>query len=302
MDQPLTQDSVPVNDAQAPSGLGARLGAVLAIVAIDRRIRAARSRERKLLADAGKEIVASTPLVDLPQADAQALRSRISDVILQINDLNIALGHSLGKDREDYAKASQLMRWIVVGRGFLDRWILRDRVRWHRREQARLSHDLGVLVFDGAHDALLVVVPTAICDGVANLRANIASEQSNRALRLAPWSGQPLPGWLTAAARECRTFLRHFWEQLSRRLFLRVPAIGALVASLWIAHHYTGSTLERIQYSMGLGGRPHMNPETLRLLKFWVPIVIAAICTYATTSIATAVQRKYAPTRDASNR
>ncbi len=275
-------------------GAKSRLSAMAAAWSCDRRLRAAQKRERALLTSAGEDIVASLPLVDLPQADAQALRARIADVILQANTLDLALGHSLDKDRQDYAKASQLMRWVVVGRGFLDRWILKDRIRFHRRERAGLSHDLGVLVFDGDHESLLATIPSPLRNGVESVRAEVTSAQAERVQIVAPWNGHVLPPWLATAVEETREFVRHFWDQLSRRLFLRVPAIGALVAGWWIANHYTDSTLERIQRSMGFGGRAHLSPDTLALLKFWLPILTAAVFTYLVATIAKRVQRKYA--------
>jgi hypothetical protein len=280
--------------ASPASGTGSRFRAAFASFSLDGKIRAARKREKKFMTDAGTDIVASMPLVDLPQADAQALRDRIGDIVLEMNALDLALRGSLEKDRQDYAKASQLMRWIVVGRGLLDRWILKDRVRFHLRERARLSHELGALAFDGTHDPLLNDVPAPIREGVVKARADIAAARSERAKLLAPWNGEPLPPWLATAVRETRAFFRHIWEHLSKRLFLRAPAIAALIVAWWIANHYTASFTERLRHSMGFGGRAPMDPGTLAQIKFIAPILAAALCSYLMSLVAVHVQRKYA--------
>jgi len=294
MNQDATNKDTTGAAAIRATGSAGRFSAAMATWSIDRRVRADRKREHKLVADAGAAVVASTPLIDLKYADAHSLRTQAADVTLRINALDLALRESLDKDRQDYAKASQLMRWIVVGRGVMDRWILQDRIRFHRREHARLLHEIGTLAFDNSHDALLEYIPGVLCDGVAQARTAIASAQAEREKLLAPWNGNALPPWLCTAVRECRAFLYHLWDQFSRRLFLRVPAIGALLASWWIAHTYTSDLIERIQYSMGLGGRAPMHPQTLKQLSFFVPIAAAGVVAYVTNAIARRVQRKYA--------
>jgi len=294
MDQGTTNKEVAGAAASRPPASTGRFSAAAAAWSLDRTLRAARKREKTLLAEAGVLLFAAQPDAVRNQAGAAPLLATITAVAAEISSLDAALKKSLDQDRADYAKASQLMRWVVVGRGFLDRWILGDRLRNHRRERARLDVELGALAFDGAHDPLLAHLSPAVKDGVSLARANIATAEAERVAILAPWGGKALPPWLDTAVGEIREFLVHFWDQLSRRLFLRVPAIGALVAGWWIANHYTDNTLERIQRSMGFGGRAHLSPHTLSLLKFWVPIATAAFCTYAVATIAKRVQRKYA--------
>ena len=274
--------------------LGERLKAVVAAAQFDRRIRVAEKRETRLLSGAGAALAAALSSVASADAAAVALRAKIDEMEVTATELGAAMEASLGKDREDWARATQLMRWVVVHRGLLDRWILRDRMKYQRRETDRLRRELGAMALDGNHPALEAAIPQPIRDDIVAARTEIAAAQAARAQCLAPWNGQPLPRWMSVASHEAGEFLKHFWDQLSRRLFLRVPAVGALVAGWWIANHYTDSTLERIQRSMGFGGRAHLSPETLALVKFWVPILAATACTYVVSAIAIRVQRKYA--------
>jgi hypothetical protein len=274
----------------------ARLGAVVAAARFDHRIRAAGKRERRFLLEAGVALAGSASHVVTGDAEVQGLKRKIDDMEITGAELRAEMDASLQKDRKDWARATQLMRWVVVGRGWLDRWIVRDRMKYHRREADARKRELGALAFDGHHPALLAVLPDTVRDGVTGARAEVAAAQAARAQRLAPWNGRPLPAWLAVAARETREFLKHFWEQLSRRLFLRVPAVAALVVGWWLANHYTDSTLERIQRSMGFGGRAHLSPETLAALKFWLPLLAAAFCTYVVSAIALRIQKKYGST------
>jgi hypothetical protein len=276
----------------------ARFAAAVSAAQWNHRIRKAQARERKALVEAGAALAASPSPAVASDPAAQALRVKIDEMEVTATELRTAMETSLGKDREDWGRATQLMRWVVVHRGLLDRWILRDRMKYQRREADKLRRELGALAFDGAHDVLRALVPDAMRGGIEKARADIASAQAARAQRLAPWHGEPLPGWMYVAVRETREFLKHFWDQLSRRLFLRVPAIGALVAGWWIANHYSDSTLERIQRSMGFGGREHLSAETLAALKFWMPILCAAVCTYIVSAIAIRIQRKYAAPKE----
>jgi hypothetical protein len=266
----------------------------VAVLVIDRRLRAAKQRERGHAAQAGAVLFASTSLPVVNAVDAGPLRRQIAPLVAHMATLDEAMQASLDKDRRDYARASQLMRWIVVARGILDRWILRDRVRHHRHERDRLTQELGLLAVDGAHPDLAAALPDSLRESFARGRTAADAAQRERAALLAPYQGSLLPAWMAEAVKDTRPLMHHILEQFTRRLFLRVPAIGALLAGWWLVHTYTDSTFESIQHNLGLGGRAHMSPGLLKFLRFFVPLLAAAVCAYAVNIIAVMVQRKYA--------
>lgn len=271
-----------------------RFGTIIAIRRLDRSIRKARHVESVLVSDAGAAIAESTAPAVAADAAAQELRARIASIVRHMAALDGALDDSFKKDQQDYAQATQLMRWVVVARGILDRFILKDHVRYDRHERERLTRELGLLAGDPAHAALLEAVPVSLRDALAMVRAEAESLQQERERRLAPWHGEALPGWLTTIQCEGQTFLRFVWKQLLGKIFLSAPALGAMVGAWWIAHAYTDDRFERALHRMGLSGRDYMSPETLRLLKFCVPILAGAFCAYLVATISVRVQRKYA--------
>ena len=272
-----------------------RFSAALSSLSLDQRIRTAAKRERNLLVDAGTHLFESTE--PLP-ADAQPAKDRVKTLADVMATLGSELAQSLSNDRRDYKKASQLMRWVVVGRGFLDRWILHDRLRSHRKERKIALRALGEIPFDGQHNALRDTLPATLRDDVLRIRTIIDATREERTRLLAPWNGKAFPDWLTDAVREARVLSLHVWEQVARRLFLRLPASAALIAGWWVAHHYTANALEVLGQKLGFGGRTAISYQTLQRLTFWLPILAAALCSYITNFLAKQVQKKYAPPED----
>ena len=279
-------------------GWPARVSALIAALRGDHRIRVATDRARRSLTEAGAALAGSSTPAVAKDAAAAALCKGIHDFDVTTDDLRAALDASLDADRQDWARATPLMRWVIVFRGWLDRWIVRDRIKYHRHAADNLRRELGELAFDGIHEALSADVPPPIRDGITMARADIVAAQVARAQRLAPWNGRPLPMWLDTAVRETREILRHVWLVLKGRFFLSVPAIGALVASWCIAFYFTDSTIERIRRGIGFGGRHHLSAGSLSALKFWLPVLAAGLCAYAVSTIARRIHRKYAPPPD----
>ena len=271
---------------------GSQWAAAFSSLSLDRRLRAASKVERKLLVDAGKHLSA---LPEPAQPDLQALKDRITPEIDLLASLRSELKHSLENDRRDYKKASQLMRWVVIARGMLDRLILRDRIRSHRKECDQMMHDLGLLACDGQHDAAHAALPEGLRHGLQGSRRDIAALREERTALLAPWNGQAWPEWLANGIRETKELGHHIGSQISRKLFLRTPALGALIAAWWIANTYTSNSLEMIGQKLGFGGRTAISHQTLERMSFWVPIFAAGLASYLTTVLAKQVQKKYAP-------
>lgn len=271
---------------------GSQWAAAFSSLSLDWRIRAASKRERKLLVDAGNQLFA---LPEPAQPELQAIKDRIKPEVELMASLRSELKHSLENDRRDYKKATQLMRWIVIARGGLDRLILRDRIRSHRKDCDRLLCELGALASDGQHESALAALPETLRRGIGNMQRDLASLREQRTTLLAPWNGQAWPEWLANVIRETRELGQHIGAQISRKLFLRTPALGALIAAWWIANTYTSNSLEMIGQKLGFGGRTAISHQTLERMSFWVPILAAGLASYLTTLLAKQVQKKYAP-------
>lgn len=269
--------------------------AAIGVAILDWRIWTARRRESRLVSVAGAAVVESALPAVAADSGVEELRRRITSAVQEKAAVEKELGDSLNRARRDYARASSLMCWIIVARGVLDDWIVKDRRLYHRREHDRLTYELGLLVADGRHEHLRDAIPGPVLEGLAKTRADIESAGRCRADLVAPWNGHPLPRWLGAAVYGVFAFIPHLWKQLRGRIFLSMPALGAMAAGWWITHMYTDSTLERIQHSCNLGGRAYMDPHTLQRLKFWLPILAAAMCSFLVALITSRVRRKYEP-------
>jgi hypothetical protein len=220
---------------------------------------------------------------------------RLRDIEQRAATVGAALEQSLATDRRDFAGASDLARWAVVGRGVLERVVLRERARRAQRERAELERELGRTAFDGAHPELRRHLPDADASELAAARSEVDAAAVLEKHLCEPYGGEPLPAWLRSVLNETRSFFRHVWKQLSSRLFLRAPAIAGLFAGWWIARTFTDSALESLLHDVGLGGRRGISATTMSWLSFWLPLVAAALCSYLGAFVATRVQRRYAP-------
>ncbi len=87
-------------------------------------------------------------------------------------------------------------------------------------------------------------------------------------------------------------------QEVRGRLFPRVPALAGLGVGWWIAKTFTDSRFSATLHSLGIGSGPRrvVSSERLHAMEFWLPILAAAICSYATGRIAALLRSRYDPT------
>jgi hypothetical protein len=139
-------------------------------------------------------------------------------------------------------------------------------------------------------------VPAPIAVEFASARDDAAGARAERAKLLEPFHGEPLPSWLAASLREVRVFLGYLWDQLSKRFFLRAPALAGLLVGWWLGRHFSDSTAASwVHEHIGFDVRGRSEVEAKERLAFWLPLFAAALCSYIASFVALRVQRKYAP-------
>jgi hypothetical protein len=277
----------------------ARLKVAFAALGLEGRAKKAERREASALVKAGEHVFAALRA----ELDTGALVPRASELVAKLRlietqaaTLSVGLEESLARDRDDFARASQAMRWVVVVRGVFDRILLRGDLRRQERERPALERELGRVAFDGEHPTLRALVPDAIAKQITDARADAASARTERAKSLKPFGGQPLPGWLGATLHEVRVFLGFVWEQLSKKFFLRAPALAGLLVGWWLGRSFSSSEAATwVHQHIGLDVRDRGEVETKARLAFWLPLFAAALCSYIAAFVALRVQRKYAP-------
>jgi hypothetical protein len=275
----------------------ARIKTALRVHALERRARSASKREQAALERVGAHVFSASRSAGLDERsppDARATYEQLLAVRTRLEQRDSALARSLADDRRDYADASELARWAVIGRGLLDRAALRDRAKHERRECARLERELGRAALDGA-DVLRTHVPEPLAADVAAARTAGRTATDERAKLLEPYAGKPLPGWLAAAVREVRVFLGFVWDGLSKKFILRAPAIAGLLVGWWLGRKFSDSTMVAWAHEhIGIDLRDAAEKQQQERLAFWLPLLAAALCSYVGWTITTRVRRKYA--------
>lgn len=158
-------------------------------------------------------------------------------------------------DRADSALVDAWMLPLVTVRGIAARVVLRHRIaRGHR--QLRIRYETL-----GREAATGVAVPV---------------RPRSRAL----------------AAEEAGRFGRTFWNQLRPAIFPKAPALAGLTVGWWIANTYTDSRWKSLARSIGIGsgGTTIVSGETYRAMRFWLPLLAAAICAYVGERIVAAMR------------
>jgi hypothetical protein len=193
----------------------------------------------------------------------------IAAVDEQVRALSAAIGDSLQRDRADYAAVPGWARWLVVLRGLLDRAVLRA-----MRHRALRERDEACV----AHGA---TAPSAEVQ-----RAREQRRQAEAAL-----GPLPLP------LRETAHFGRFLAREARNQVLPRVPALVGLAVGWWIAQTFTDSEFSATLHSWGIGSGPRLavRSETLRAMNFVLPILAAALCSYAGSRLAAALKARYAP-------
>lgn len=225
----------------------------------------ARRRERRALRALGETLPPSEEVAGLDQ---------------RLEALSGALRQSLDRDRADYAALPGWARPLVVLRGLFDRAVLRALRLAARRERALACERLGLGSVEVAQ----------------GLDAEVARAAHQAAFR-AQARLEPLP----VALREAGHFSTHVWKEGRAQLLPRVPALLGLAVGWWIAQTFTDSQLSATLHSWGLGQGPRhaVRSETLQAMKLWLPLLAAAVSSYAGSRLAAFVRSRYAPAPDA---
>lgn len=191
-----------------------------------------------------------------------------------------ALADSLARDRADYAAVAVWARLLVVLRGLFDRAVLRALRRRALQDRALACERLGAASLGSAQGAAAESARSA----------HQAAEQSRARLN-------PLP----AAVREAQHFSTFLWKEARGQLVPRVPALAGLLVGWWIAQTFTDSQLAATLHSWGFGSGPRraVRSETLQAMKFWLPLLAAALSSYAGSRLAALIRSRYSPPPDA---
>jgi hypothetical protein len=158
-------------------------------------------------------------------------------------------------DRTDAALVSGWMLPLVTVRGVATRVVLRHRIaRGHRQLRPRYE-TLGRGAATGTAD---------------------------------PVSTQP-----RVLVEEAGRFGRAFWNQLRPAILPKAPALAGLAAGWWIANTYTDSRWKSLARSVGIGsgGTTVVSGDTYRAMRFWLPLLAAAVCAYAGERIAEGIRK-----------
>lgn len=260
---------------------------------LEKRLSAIAAREDVALSRAGAQAFAALRHAPPTAPISSEIREKLARLRLLADRADAregALERSLAADRRDFAEASQLARWAVIGRGILDRAAMRDRAKRDARERAAIERELGRLTIGDSN-----------ADEVARICSEAIALREELTKLVEPYGGEPLPTWLAVLLRELRTFFGFVWEQLSKRLFLRAPAIAGLLVGWWLGRNFSDSPIATWAHEhIGLDLRGRSEKEWHEMLAFWLPLLAAALCSYIGWAVATRVQRKYAMPEDAS--
>ncbi|HEY6907825.1 MAG TPA: hypothetical protein VI356_00530 [Myxococcales bacterium] len=225
----------------------------------------ARRRERRALEKLGDSLPAGARIAALDEAlraiDAQA-------------------ASSLRRDRDEYAGVSAWARPLVVARGLLDRAILRERARRCRADR---------------RDARVRLGEESLQDATGSLADAARAASAARASAVAALSPLPLP------LREAGHMSGHVLRELRGQILIRVPALVGLAVGWWIGQTFTDSELSATLHGWGIGSGPRhaVHADTLRAMRFWLPLLAAALASYAGSRLAALVRSRYSPAEDA---
>lgn len=192
----------------------------------------------------------------------------------KVAKLEAMLMLSLARDRADWAAVAKWARPLVVLRGILDRAVLRALARKARQQRDAVRIELAAKALDHAKGPM----------ADAARAARRASEDAHAAL-----TPLPLP------VREAHHVGRFLVQETRSRLVPRVPALVGLAVGYAIAQTFTDSQLTATLHGWGFGSGPThaVRSETLQAMGFWLPLVAAALTSYAGSRLAALVKKRY---------
>lgn len=228
-------------------------------------VRGARRRERRALEKLGESLPKGARLAALDEA-------------LRAIDAQVAA--SLRRDRDEYPDVGAWARPLVVVRGLLDRVVLRERARRCRSERREACVRQGEESLAGAQGSLAEAARAA---------------RAARATATAAIAPLPLP------LREAGHVTGHVLRELRGQILPRVPALVGLAVGWWIGQTFTDSELSATLHGWGIGSGPRhaVRGETLRAMRFWLPLLAAALSSYAGSRLGALVKTRYSPAEDA---
>lgn len=260
---------------------------------LDLRIARLRREETAALAQAGRKFRTAS-LEPGPAPSEPVAKALASVAALEEHSRALAerLASSLEADRSDYrATGSQIGRWLIVVRGILDRLVLRDETSIAKRRLPGRQSELGVRVVADAE--ALARLPAEDRSRWLETRTALDKAVAGRAALLAPYGGETLPAWLRGALGELRTFGAFLKDELTKKIYLRLPALAAMAAAWWVTERFASSRFEAsLNHYTGLG-RMGLPEGALGLLSFWLPLIVAALVAYALATVTKRVRRRY---------
>jgi hypothetical protein len=272
-----------------------RLSAVYRASLSGWRMRQAQRRERAALARVGEAVAVSKTAGN--DHSLRHLITHAANTRSRIEALSEDISRSFDADLADYAMVARWVQPLIVVRGLSGRAVL----RYHRtqcRHGLRPVHEaLGRAAMEkSAEQRAELGVPLTSAGAVRAARTEREAAAAERAMHLAPFGGT-LPGWMTWLATESTALGRAIAGQLRAHLFSRLSALGGLAAGWWVANTFTDSPWKSALRSLGIGrGGTHVvSAEAYRAMRFWAPILAAAICAYLGDRLAQAVRRRYFP-------
>lgn len=253
----------------------------------------AERRERELLAAMGEE-AGTLPGEFVEHAlDTQAL-AQLRATESKLVAVETRLARSLDVDRDDYETASKSARGWIVLRGICERMALRDRRKLTRLELVERRIELGRAI-----DVAAARAGTTSDAGhhreLAETRTRARAARERRDLLLQPYDGKPLPPWAAALMIEAPKFTLYVVKELRSKFLPRLPVVAAMLATWWITRMFTDSQAETWMTQLGLrdGASWKVSSETMERLRFWVPLLAAATCGWATEYLGRRIHARY---------
>lgn len=297
-DRPLTAHPDP-SAAPAPGpGVGARAQALVGALQGTGALALARRRERRALVRLG-DALARSPSSGGGARGGAELEAALEAVRRLDRDAAVlaeAAAASLDADRADYARVPGWLRPVVIARGLSDRCILRGRRRALDRARAAGCAEIGRLA-QAEHEDATPGHAIEHLSSAKEARARTLAALAERRGHLERVGRPAVPAALPALGREAGALGKSLALELRGQLFPRLPALAGLAVGFWIANTFTDSSLSATLHSLGIGHGPSraVRSETYRAMQFWLPLVAAALCSYAGGRLSALVARRYGP-------